>query len=340
MADRISINVELPTPGDLQKLAPEKNLTRIRQSMSVIKGRIDQSKAERRESVKAPVFAPAGQSTQMIIGATPATDTRCSRRPLRSTASNGCGASITPPLARSRRLEQAPARRPAACPRARLYQADWLMRFYGFDVSELTTAGAPNLDLTIDPKLAWALRHPEKFPVDLNKAARELLLRVPGLGVKNVDRIVRIRRWHQLTLADLTRLRVPLKKPCLSSSLPITRRICFHWRARCRRSGTSNWNSSRPEALMRQITFAPTFLRVAAGSARSVGERRGTGEITGRNSQPISRRSRFLRKRKGPRQRRAPRSSASQKAFPRWPAASRATVIRGDGRCFTACSGG
>ncbi|HEX8310018.1 MAG TPA: putative DNA modification/repair radical SAM protein [Chthoniobacteraceae bacterium] len=212
-ADRISINVELPTPGDLQKLAPEKNLTRIRQSMSVIKCRIDQSKAERRESAKAPVFAPAGQSTQMIIGATPATDTEVLaqasslygeqrlRRVYYSAFSPIPDASsklplVAPPLVREHRL----------------YQADWLMRFYGFDVSELTTTGAPNLDLTIDPKLAWALRHPEKFPINLNKAARELLLRVPGLGVKNVDRIVRIRRWHQLTLADLTRLRVPLKK--------------------------------------------------------------------------------------------------------------------------------
>ncbi len=86
------------------------------------------------------------------------------------------------------------------------------MRFYGFEAAELTSAEEPNLDLAIDPKLAWALRHREKFPVDVNKAPRELLLRVPGLGVRNVDRIVRIRRWHGLRLADLTRLRVPMKK--------------------------------------------------------------------------------------------------------------------------------
>jgi putative DNA modification/repair radical SAM protein len=212
-ADRISINVELPTPADLQKLAPEKNLTRIRSSMSVIKSRIEQSKAERRESAKAPLFAPAGQSTQMIIGATPATDTEVLaqasslygeqrlRRVYYSAFSPIPDASsklplVAPPLVREHRL----------------YQADWLMRFYGFEVGELTTAAAPNLDLTIDPKLAWGLRNPEKFPVDVNKAARELLLRVPGLGVRNVDRILRIRRWHSITVADLTRLRVPLKK--------------------------------------------------------------------------------------------------------------------------------
>lgn len=212
-ADRISINIELPTPADLERLAPEKNLARIEQSMGVIKERIDQSKAERRESPKAPVFAPAGQSTQMIIGATPATDTEVLvqasslygkqhlRRVYYSAFSPIPDASsklplVAPPLVREHRL----------------YQADWLMRFYGFDVSELTTHSAPNLDLQVDPKLAWALRHRGRFPVDLNKAPRELLLRVPGLGVKNVDRILRIRRWHRITLADLTRLRVPVKK--------------------------------------------------------------------------------------------------------------------------------
>ncbi len=212
-ADRISINVELPTQADLEKLAPEKNLGRIEKSMSVIKARIDQSKAERRESPKAPGFAPAGQSTQMIIGATPAKDSaileRASklyreqklRRVYYSAFSPIPDASsdlplIAPPLVREHRL----------------YQADWLLRFYVFEVGELTTQAEPNLPLGIDPKLAWALRHRERFPVNLNKAPRELLLRVPGLGVRNVDRMLRIRRWHALRLADLTVLRVPLKK--------------------------------------------------------------------------------------------------------------------------------
>jgi len=94
----------------------------------------------------------------------------------------------------------------------RLYQADWLMRFYGFDVAELTTREEPNLPLNLDPKLAWALRNRDKFPLDLNEAPREMLLRVPGLGVRNVDRIIRVRRWHSIRLDDLTRLRVPLNK--------------------------------------------------------------------------------------------------------------------------------
>jgi putative DNA modification/repair radical SAM protein len=212
-ADRISINVELPTSADLQKLAPEKNLARIRSSMDGIKARVQQAKAERAKSPKAPPYAPAGQTTQMIVGATPTPDrdvlaqasTLYRAHELRRIYysafspipdSSSKLALTAPPLVREHRL----------------YQSDWLMRFYGFDAAELTSPDEPNLDLTIDPKLAWALRHREKFPVDVNKAPRELLLRVPGLGVRNVDRIVRIRRWQKLRLADLTRLRVPLKK--------------------------------------------------------------------------------------------------------------------------------
>lgn len=212
-ADRISINVELPTDTDVEKLAPEKNIGRIRKAMSGIRTRIDQSQEERKKSRKSPLFAPAGQSTQMIVGATPTSDhlileqasslyrEHRLRRVYYSAFSPIPDASsklplIAPPLVREHRL----------------YQADWLLRFYGFDVGELTVADQPNLDLRLDPKHAWALRHPEVFPVDLNQAPRERLLRVPGLGVKNVDRILQIRRWHRLRLDDLTRLHVPMKK--------------------------------------------------------------------------------------------------------------------------------
>jgi putative DNA modification/repair radical SAM protein len=212
-ADRISINVELPTAQDLQALAPEKNLARIGSTMNVIRDRIVQAKAERQESRKAAPFAPAGQSTQMIVGATPTADrailhqasslyaTHKLRRVYYSAFSPIPDASsalpiVAPPLVREHRL----------------YQADWLLRFYGFSVQELTTETEPQLPLAMDPKLAWALRHPEHFPVDVNRAPRESLLRVPGLGVKNVDRLLTMRRWHRASLADLTRLRVPLKK--------------------------------------------------------------------------------------------------------------------------------
>jgi putative DNA modification/repair radical SAM protein len=212
-ADRISINVELPTQTDLQSLAPEKNLYRIRTSMSVIQKKIEQSKAERRESTKALSFAPAGQSTQMIVGATPASDRailhQASSMYQQHRLRRVYYSAFSPIPSASSRL---PLVAPPLVREHRLYQADWLMRFYGFDVEEITSEAQPDLPLDIDPKLAWALRHPATFPVDLNHAPRELLLRVPGLGVRNADRILRIRRLHSLVLADLTRLRVPLAK--------------------------------------------------------------------------------------------------------------------------------
>ena len=224
-ADRISINIELPTPAALTRLAPEKSFANTHVAMGAIRNRIDQSRAESRESSKAPKFAPAGQSTQMVVGADESTDRTILqqasslykkhklRRVYYSAFSPIPDASahlplVPPPLVREHRL----------------YQADWLIRFYGFHVEELTRPEAGNLDLGIDPKLSWALRNRQLFPVDLNKAPRELLLRVPGLGTKTVDRILRIRRWHRLRLDDLARLRLPVRKVlpfvCLTDYAP------------------------------------------------------------------------------------------------------------------------
>ncbi len=181
--------------------------------MGVIRERITQAKIERRESPKAPPFSPAGQSTQMIVGATPTPD-----RAILAQASS---------LYREHRLRRvyysafspipdAASKLPLIAPplvrEHRLYQADWLLRFYGFAVEELTTDDKPDLPLGMDPKLAWAVRHPEQFPVDLHTAARETLLRIPGLGVRNVERLLQVRRWRRVSLQDLARLRVPLKK--------------------------------------------------------------------------------------------------------------------------------
>ncbi|MBC7365774.1 MAG: putative DNA modification/repair radical SAM protein [Undibacterium sp.] len=212
-ADRISINIELPTAADLQLLAPEKNQTRIEGAMSAIRERIDQSKAERRESAKAPLFAPGGQSTQMIVGATPTTDAtildRASQLYDRQGLRRVYYSAFSPIPDASSKL---PLIAPPLVREHRLYQADWLLRFYEFKVDEITTGTAPNLDLEIDPKLSWALRNRQWFPVNLNSAPRHLLLRVPGLGVKTVDRLVQARRWQKIRLHDLTRIRVSLKK--------------------------------------------------------------------------------------------------------------------------------
>jgi putative DNA modification/repair radical SAM protein len=200
-ADRLSANIELPTQSDLDRLAPAKSHREIESSMASIQNGIADEKA----------FARAGQSTQMIVGATPSPDAEVLR-----TASNlyrryglrrvyYSGFSPFPHADSRLPVDRAPLVR-----EHRLYQADWLMRFYGFSVDEVTEA--PNLPLDMDPKLAWALRHREFFPVDVNKASRSALLRVPGFGVRNVDRILSARRYRTMTLDDLQKLRVPVRR--------------------------------------------------------------------------------------------------------------------------------
>ncbi len=212
-ADRISINIELPTQIALEELAPEKNLARTEAAMSGISERINQAKAERRENSKAPSFAPAGQSTQMIVGATDTSDAvileRATSLYQRQKLRRVYYSAFSPIPDASSKL---PLIAPPLVREHRLYQADWLVRFYGFRAQELTTDTKPNLDLTIDPKLEWALRNRHLFPIDLNKAPRGLLLRVPGLGTKSVERILKVRRWHKLRLDDLPRLHISVKK--------------------------------------------------------------------------------------------------------------------------------
>jgi putative DNA modification/repair radical SAM protein len=212
-ADRLSINVELPTQENLDRLAPEKKLVQITGAMSHLRDRIDQAKGDAGPRRSLPVFAPAGQSTQMIVGATDATDAT-----ILSTASAlyagpklrrvyYSGFSPIPDAASALPVVPTPLIR-----EHRLYQADWLMRFYGFGAAELTTREAPNLDLSMDPKVSWALRNRERFPVDVNRAPREDLLRIPGLGARNVKRILASRRWMSIRIEDLRRLGIPLRR--------------------------------------------------------------------------------------------------------------------------------
>ena len=215
-ADRLSINIELPQEQGLRALAPEKNFSGIRRIMGRIREKIDEAKDARRTEgrAKAPRFAPAGQSTQMIVGADAADD-----RTVLGTSVNLYGSyrlrrvyySAYSPIPDASVL--LPPRAPPLIREHRLYQADWLLRFYGFELDEIM-AGAPSgmLDLEIDPKLAWALRHRDRFPVDVNRAPREMLLRVPGLGTKTVDRLIAARRHRAVRAEDLARLRLPLAK--------------------------------------------------------------------------------------------------------------------------------
>ena len=213
-ADRISINIELPTQQSLATLAPEKNLARTQDAMAHIRTRIDERRAEKSKpnAPKPPPFA-TGQSTQMIVGADDSTDSVILRRAdtlytgyrLRRVYYSGFSPIPEP-------SSILPIKPPPLVREHRLYQADWLLRFYGFKVDEITDAQSPNLDLAIDPKLAWALRNRHWFPVDVNHASREQLLRIPGLGVRNTERILQARRFTRLRLADLVRLRLAMKK--------------------------------------------------------------------------------------------------------------------------------
>jgi putative DNA modification/repair radical SAM protein len=208
-ADRLSINVELPTEAGLRRLAPEKRTNSIRRTMAGLCLRIDEAAGE----PGAPRFAPAGQSTQMIVGADGASDATI----LATSASLYAAyrlkriyySAFSPIPEASPAL---PLQAPPLAREHRLYQADWLIRHYDFGVDEIVDADDGMLDLAVDPKLAWALRHRGRFPVDVNTAERELLLRVPGLGKRSVERVLKARRHRRLRLDDLARLAVSLRK--------------------------------------------------------------------------------------------------------------------------------
>ena len=214
-ADRVSINVELPTETGLARLAPEKNAARIEGAMGDMKAAIDDGTDAKARYKSAPGFAPAGQSTQMIVGVDSASDRdivkRASNLYDRFRLRRVYYSAFSPIPDASAVL---PLQRPPLMREHRLYQSDWLMRFYGFKPAEVAAAAdeAGMLPLDIDPKLAWALKFREHFPVDVNRAPRELLLRIPGLGVKAVDSILRARHWRRLSLEDLARLTVSVAK--------------------------------------------------------------------------------------------------------------------------------
>lgn len=213
-ADRMSVNVEIPKEKSLQYLAPEKNHKNIYEPMRYINTALLQNREDKKSLLHVPRFIPAGQSTQMIVGASDDTDhdiltlssslyrAKSMRRVYYSgyvsvnTYDNRLPALKQPPLVRENRL----------------YQADWLMRFYQFRADELVDARNPNLDLDVDPKIGWALRHPECFPIDVNKAPYEMLLRVPGIGVKSANLIVNARRYRTLGSDHLKKIGVVLKR--------------------------------------------------------------------------------------------------------------------------------
>ena len=213
-ADRMSVKIEIPNEQRLKLLAPEKDFQSVFTPMRYIQQGMLQSAEERKKYRHAPHFVPAGQSTQMIVGATSDSDkdilhltSALYKRPsMKRVYYSG----FVPVNGYDNRL---PAlKQPPLVRENRLYQADWLLRFYNFKVDEIVDDSYPDLDLEIDPKLAWALRHPEAFPVDINRADYEMLLRVPGLGVKSAKMILTARRYSRLGTSHLKQIGVVLKK--------------------------------------------------------------------------------------------------------------------------------
>jgi len=215
LADRLSVNIELPSSGSLSLLCPEKSKEDILAPMAQVRDGIARSREELAQSRKAPSFAPAGQSTQMIIGATPETD----RHILTLTQGlydryrlKRVFYSAYMPVSSSGLLPSPREFRPPLLREHRLYQADWLLRFYHFRAEELLEEDQPNFDPRLDPKCGWALRHMEQFPVEVQRADYERLLRVPGIGVKSARRILTARREGPLSFEGLKKLGVVLKR--------------------------------------------------------------------------------------------------------------------------------
>jgi len=213
-ADRLSVNIEIPNEKSLQLLAPEKSFQSVFKPMQYIQQGVLESTEERKKYRHAPRFAPAGQSTQMIVGATAETDKDILRLSSslyeRPSMKRVYYSGYIPVNEYDKRLPV--LKQPPLVRENRLYQADWLLRFYQFKVDEIVDDAFPDLDLDIDPKLSWALRHPESFPVDINKADYEMILRVPGIGVKSAKLIIVSRRFSRLNSFQLKKIGVAMKK--------------------------------------------------------------------------------------------------------------------------------
>lgn len=207
-ADRLSANIELPRDEAMGRFAPQKDVGVIKKAMANVRLKVEAARPAKKDKFRPQKFAPAGQSTQLIVGADGAPDTEILDRSASLYGGYGLRRvyySAFSPIPDS--SSALPLSKPPLMREHRLYQADWLMRFYGFsapEIGEASTGGM--LDLAIDPKLAWALNQRQQFPVDVNTAPREMLLRVPGLGVKSVDRMISVRRYRTLRLEDIARL--------------------------------------------------------------------------------------------------------------------------------------
>lgn len=209
--DRMSINLEMPTEAGLQKFAPEKTHAEVQKDLGIVRDQLIQLKDERKLIKSVPKFVPAGQTTQMVVGAHSETDQDIilmADRHYKEFKLKRVYFSGYIPINPEDKALPAIGSAPPLLRENRLYQSDWLMRFYGFAADEIVDEQHPNLELDIDPKLSWALRHPEAFPVDINRADYKMILRVPGIGVRSAQKIVQARRFGQIHIDQLKRMGV------------------------------------------------------------------------------------------------------------------------------------
>ncbi|OFX89095.1 MAG: putative DNA modification/repair radical SAM protein [Bacteroidetes bacterium GWF2_33_16] len=263
-ADRLSVNIEIATEPNLKMLAPDKNYMSIMNPMTTIKNKIIENKEDRRKFRSAPRFSPAGQSTQLIVGATPDSDKQIlslagnlyTNQNLKRVYYSG----FIPVNSYDKRLPalaEPPLRR-----ENRLYQADWLFRFYHFSIEEIVNDNHPDLDLEIDPKLSYALRNPWLFPIDINKASYETLLRVPGIGVKSAKLIVVSRQYNKLTTENLKKIGVVLKRAkyfitCNELKMPTVNEISPEYVRKALLSDNVQAKNNNKSKLYKQLSLFP-----------------------------------------------------------------------------------
>ncbi|BAP36787.1 hypothetical protein AS4_18470 [Acinetobacter guillouiae] len=207
--DRMSINLEMPTAEGLKKFAPEKTHDEVQKDLGIVRDRLIQFKDERKIIKTVPKFVPAGQTTQMVVGAHNETDQDIilmADRHYKEFKLKRVYFSGYIPINDEEKALPSVGSAPPLLRENRLYQSDWLMRFYGFEATEIVNAQHPNLDLDIDPKLSWALRHPEQFPIDINQAEYRMILRVPGIGVRSAKKIVQARRFGKIHIDQIKKL--------------------------------------------------------------------------------------------------------------------------------------
>lgn len=207
--DRMSINLEMPTAEGLKKFAPEKTHDEVQKDLGIVRDRLIQFKDERKIIKTVPKFVPAGQTTQMVVGAHNETDQDIilmADRHYKEFKLKRVYFSGYIPINDEEKALPSVGSAPPLLRENRLYQSDWLMRFYGFEATEIVNAKHPNLDLDIDPKLSWALRHPEQFPIDINQAEYRMILRVPGIGIRSAKKIVQARRFGKIHIDQIKKL--------------------------------------------------------------------------------------------------------------------------------------